>query len=231
VSSLALLASLTIFLAACASPRPATGRISGRVRWEGPVPERATIDLSKFPEMTQSLNSPLRDESIVVNEDGAVQAALVEIVGGERVAAPDSPARLVVRQGRFDPHLLVVQAGQPILLEVADLPITNMHFIGAENLEENYAVTRSSAKKIRFEHPEPRFVKVKSDLHPWMRAWIAVLDHRPFAVTGDDGAFAIEDVAPGRHALLLRHPMLGEQRVEVDVAPDKTTTQDFTLKK
>ena len=43
---------------------------------------------------------------------------------------------------------------------------------------------------------EPMF-KIKCDVHPWMGAYVAVMDHPYFDVTGKDGKFEIER-PPGR---------------------------------
>jgi hypothetical protein len=55
-------------------------------------------------------------------------------------------------------------------------------------------------------------------LHPWMRAWVYVLEHPWFAVTDERGAFRIENLPPGKHRLVLVHPDTGgRQRHTVEV--------------
>ena len=73
-------------------------------------------------------------------------------------------------------------------------------------------------------------MKVIADVHPWMGAWIAVLPHPWFAVSGADGRYAIDAVPPGRHELVLRHPRLGEQRTAIEGGSRADVVHDFTLR-
>ena len=45
-----------------------------------------------------------------------------------------------------------------------------------------------------FEKPEI-LVPVRCDIHPWMRAFLAVLPHPFHAVTGPDGTFTIPNIS------------------------------------
>ncbi len=212
-----------------AVPERATGRVVGIVRWEGPVPVRETYDVSGCPEVARLRTEPLLSETIVVNPNGTVHSALVQVELEERVPPPSEPARLEVVKGRLEPHLLGVQVGQRLELHNADPHLTNLHVIAAVNAEVNYALVEGSSKTIRFDDPEPGFVRVKSDVHPWIVSWIAVVPHPWFAITGDDGTYEIAGVPAGARTLLLRHPKLGLQRVTITIAPSATVTQDFTL--
>jgi len=42
---------------------------------------------------------------------------------------------------------------------------------------------------------------VKCNVHSWMRAYIGVVDHPYFAVTGPDGAFELKNVPPGGYTV------------------------------
>ena len=39
-------------------------------------------------------------------------------------------------------------------------------------------------------------VPMKCDVHAWMNAWIGVVNHPYFAVTGTDGAFTLPNLPP-----------------------------------
>ena len=54
--------------------------------------------------------------------------------------------------------------------------------------------------------------KVKCDVHPWMGAFVHVLDHPFFSVTGDDGTFTISGLPPGNYTVTAWHETLGEQQ-------------------
>ena len=226
-----------------ASSDPATlARVCGRVTWEGELPERRVVDLGGSPDCARTRTEPLLSEDIVVSADRSVESVLVFLeIAAETAAAGASTrassesadaAHLVARLCRFEPHLLAVRVGQPVQFGQAGQTFENFHLLPQTNDEQNFAITTAGGTKtIGFEHPEPGFIKVKSDIHPWMSAWIAVLPHPWFAVTGADGRYAIEGLPPGRQTLVLRHPLLGEQRVEVEAAPGTVVTRDFVLRK
>jgi len=67
----------------------------------------------------------------------------------------------------------------------------------------------------------PGLMKLQCDAgHTWMNGWIYVFDHPFFAVTDDEGAFAIRDVPPGTYTLELWHEPVDGQGAGV-----RTTAQ------
>ncbi len=62
---------------------------------------------------------------------------------------------------------------------------------------------------------EPLFT-VKCDVHPWMNAYVAVMSHPYFAVTGEDGKFSI-DMPEGTYEIEAWHEKLGTQTQTVEV--------------
>lgn len=72
-------------------------------------------------------------------------------------------------------------------------------------------------------------VRFKCDVHPWMSAFLFVMDHPFFATTGADGRFSIEGLPPGRHTLVAWHEVYGEARLEIDVPADGAATADFVF--
>ena len=53
-------------------------------------------------------------------------------------------------------------------------------------------------------------IVVKDNIHPWMRAYIGVLDHPFFAVTGDDGMFALGVLPAGDYTVTAWHEVYGK---------------------
>jgi plastocyanin len=133
--------------------------------------------------------------------------------------APASPpvAKMVQKDRLFVPALLPVQVG------------TKVEF---PNLDETYhnVFSYSPAKRFdlgryRPDEPEvpvqvfdtPGLVTVRCDIHEHMRALILVLATPHFVVTGEDGAFRLEQIPPGRYRLKawLDSRTVREQTVEV----------------
>ncbi|HJR63446.1 MAG TPA: carboxypeptidase regulatory-like domain-containing protein [Gemmatimonadaceae bacterium] len=73
----------------------------------------------------------------------------------------------------------------------------------------------------------PGRVEVRSDLYPWMRAWIQVFDHPYFAVTSRDGAFSIDSIPPGTYTLYVWHERYGVKERDVRVEPRQARRVDL----
>ena len=70
-------------------------------------------------------------------------------------------------------------------------------------------------------------VKLKCDVHPWMTAYLWVLDNALFSVTGSDGAFRIEKLPPGVWTVEVWHERFGTRTAQVTVVPWGRTRVDF----
>jgi uncharacterized protein (DUF2141 family) len=74
-------------------------------------------------------------------------------------------------------------------------------------------------------------IPVKCNVHPWMRAYIAVVHHPFFAVTGDDGTFTIKNLPAGTYTLEAVHETYGTVDQQITVGANDTKTADLTYKK
>jgi hypothetical protein len=60
-----------------------------------------------------------------------------------------------------------------------------------------------------------------------MTAYIWVLPHPFFALTGDDGRFVIDGIPPGNYAVEAWHERYGTQAATVEIAGGKTSELRF----
>ena len=70
--------------------------------------------------------------------------------------------------------------------------------------------------KKRFQAPEI-MARVKCDVHPWMAAYVGVVEHPFFAVSGEDGSFSIDGLPAGDYVLEAWHEEFGTQTMSVSV--------------
>ena len=93
-------------------------------------------------------------------------------------------------------------------------------------------VVKEKAIRIdKAEHP----IKIKCDVHPWMKAYVSVFDHPYFSVTDDTGRYQIDNVPPGKYEVVAWHErdlkyLVYSQTQSVDIG-DGGTTLDFALTK
>jgi hypothetical protein len=73
-------------------------------------------------------------------------------------------------------------------------------------------------------------IPVKCNVHAWMRAYVHVLDHPYFSVTGAEGTFEIGNLPPGEYTLEAWHEKLPAQTARVALAASGSATAEFTFK-
>lgn len=208
---------------------PATAaNISGTVNFTGKVPAAQKIDMSLDPACKGSNYA----ENLVV-KDGKLANAFVYVkkgLEGKRFEAPSAePARLEQRGCRYVPHVLGVMAGQKLEITNSDATTHNVHPMPREERGFNAAQSPDAPPVMHtFTKPEI-MMPVKCNVHPWMRAYINVVDHPFFAVTGEDGRFELKGLPPGTYTIAAVQEDLGEQEETVTVAPKQDTQVSFSF--
>ena len=72
-------------------------------------------------------------------------------------------------------------------------------------------------------------IPVHCNVHPWMKAYIGVVDNPFYVVTGKDGSFELKGVPAGEYTLAVWTATFGTQDRHVTVRPGEPTTADFTF--
>jgi hypothetical protein len=73
-------------------------------------------------------------------------------------------------------------------------------------------------------------IPVGCDVHPWMRAYIAVLSNPFFAVTGEDGSFEIKGLPAGDYEIEAVHGKLKNVTGRVSVKDGEAAKLDLSYK-
>ena len=204
--------------------------VTGTINVTGTIPKPWLIDMAADPVCVEANLKPQLDELIV--RDNKLQNAFVylksETLRGYRFAVPDSEVVLQHRNCYYSPHVLGILVGQKLSVVNSDPTTHNTHPTPKYNPEWNMSAPPDSPpiKKI-FARPET-FIPFKDNQHPWERAYLGVMGHPFFAVTDEFGRFEIRGVPPGSYMLVVWHERLGEQEVEITVAPSEIRNADFT---
>jgi hypothetical protein len=111
-----------------------------------------------------------------------------------------------------------IQAGQTFSIVNSDPVTHNIHPRAQNNREWNQSQDAGSPALMRkFVRPEV-MIRVKCNVHPWMKAWVGVVDSPYFAVTDETGAFEIRNLPPGDYTLESWHEEFGIKQEPVKVA-------------
>ncbi len=205
---------------------PATaGSLSGMVRVEGDVPPPATFAPSSEAFCMQASHGEMTDESLLV-QAGKLQNAFVWISDGLQdyvFDAPSTPVEIDQRGCAYAPRLVGARTGQTVLLHNHDPVLHNVNAKAKINKGGNLAMPADSDPRDYVFKKVEVAVPLTCDVHPWMRAFVAVVPHPCFAITGADGAFRIEGLPPGEYTLEAWHEVLGRQPIPVSVEAGKDT--------
>jgi hypothetical protein len=207
--------------------------IHGKVLLRGPVPPRKKLKLDADPRCAAiHATEPPLSEEVIVNEAGALQNVFVYIAGGlegRTFETPKEPVMLDQRGCAFVPHVLGMQARQLLLLHNSDDTTHNIHALTSNNPEfNNGQPARSADLKKTFAKPEV-MIPMKCDLHSWMHAFIGVLDHPYFSVTGAEGTFAFPPLPAGTYTFAVWHEKYGAATQIVTVHKSEDKELDFVF--
>lgn len=227
-------ATSAILLTTSAGIVPAeAGTIIGRVMYSGSTPQPRRIHMTADPECDRMNPDGVASQTLLVAPDGAVAGAVVSVKQGlrkgETYAVPATPAMLDEKGCMFVPHVLAVQAGQILEITNKDPTMHSVHAAPAFGSEFNIAMPAlHQVVRKRFDARE--VVRIKCDVHPWMSAYVAVFEHPFFAISLDDGRYAIGNVPNGTYTVEAWHETLGVlTTASVKVGGDPPATADFTF--
>lgn len=237
--SLSLLALGLLACFACdRAPSPSNAPRVPAESIQGPGVVRGKVIFGATPPAPKTLkNEPccdgapptVPDESVVINADGTLANTVVYLQGGARADGKSlSPVVLDQVYCRYTPHVVGVVVGQTLHVKSSDPIPHNVHYDSAFGKAVN--VTLMDAKdtmNVTFTAPEN--IKTRCDVHPWMSAWICVMDTPLFSITRDAGTFEITNVPPGEYKLVAWHELFGRRETTITVTDGTPVQHDFTF--
>ncbi len=218
-----------------ATPDLANGAtVTGKVSFEGTKPVMRTLDMSATPFCEHAhQGSPVKSEEVVVNANGTLKNAFVYVKSGlpdTNWQVPTTSVELDQRGCMYQPHVIGLMAGQNMDIKTADQTNHNIHPMPKDNQEWNESQPPGAEDKIKSFPRQEIMIPVKCNVHPWMRAYIGVVSHPFFAVTGDDGSYSLKGLPPGTYTITVWQEKYGTQDQQVTVGAKDSKTVDFTFK-
>jgi plastocyanin len=190
------------------------GEIKGRVKFIGKGPKAKRIRMDADPVCAASHQVAAKAESFIVDAEGNLANVIVYLKGVKYTGKAPSNEVIIDQKGCvYSPHVLGVQAGQPIKILNSDATMHNIHGLPKVNKEFNFGMPKSlKEKSVTFNKAEDVFV-IKCDVHPWMKSYTQVFDHPYFAVSGSDGSFSISNVPDGTYEAVAWQERLGSKNM------------------
>ncbi len=221
---------LSLVLVAALTSQGRAGDVAGKIFFKGTAPPRVRIMMNADPRCMAQHKEPAYSQDVVVNGNGTLRNVLVSVKSGlpnRKFDAPKTRAVLDQKGCEYSPHILGIMVGQELEVINDDPTLHNVHSLSKSNPQFNVAQPRQGMQMTkRFDQPET--FKVKCEVHPWMNAYVAVLNNPFFAVTGADGSFVIKNLPPGDYTLEAWHERYGTRTVSVKVGSSGTAAADMT---
>jgi len=196
------------------------GTISGTIHYEGKAPKAKKLKMNADPFCKGAHKKAPHNDEIVVN-DGNVEGVFVYIKSGlsatQKTSAKPMKAEIDQHGCLYEPKVVGVVAGQPLIIKNSDSTLHNVHSFAKSNQNFNQAMSGVGSIEKTFAKPEMG-IKMKCDVHPWMSSYINVMDHPFFATTNEKGEFTIKDIPDGEYTLEAWHVKLGTKTASVKVS-------------
>lgn len=208
------------------------GEISGTVTFDGEIPKMKELQMDADPECAKKHPAPPVSDALVLGDNRTMANVFVRVKSGASEKQYPTPTEPVVikQQGCiYNPHVVGVMVGQPVKFMNNDGVLHNVHALPEKNKPFNLGMPATMTEAQKEFTKEEWMFPIKCDVHPWMKAYAAVLPHPFFDVTETDGKFTIKGLDPGTYEIELWHEKLGTKTEKVTVGQSETKTIDFTF--
>ncbi len=230
------------------------GTVSGRVMFAGQAPDPLHFDVKKNAEVCGKERSL---EKVLVRDGKLQGAVIVlEGVENGKPFPAQSYKGQEPGQGSFDyeggeglglqvktkgcnfgPFAGVVAADQAVRFSNADSMKHTLHTFVSLNeqgsalrtvhnrdIRSNDEIERTfTTSKLRGK----RIVRMTCNRHEFMQNWLYVIDNPYYAISDQEGRFAIDQIPPGQYVLKAWHPVLGIKEQTVEVAALQSEETEF----
>ena len=207
-----------------------TGTIKGHVRLTEKNPGNVVIRMGVDP-MCKTINDGklVAQEKVLTSSDGGLKNAFVKLQGTfPQTPVPKQPVVLDERSCIYVPRVIGMRVGQTLQIKNDDPLNHNVHSDSARDNNINASQpTKGVVTELRPKSEEV-MLRFGCDIHRWMTAYVGIVSHPYFAVSGDGGTFEIDNVPPGTQTVEVWHEVYGKLTKTVRVEAGAIANIDFS---
>ncbi len=205
--------------------------VTGTISLKGMPPKFQVFDMAADPACQNLNRKPQRDW--LKTSQGKLANAFIYVKGDKLNAynfpLPDSDVMLNQRACYFEPHVFGLRVGQSLRIINSDPTQHNVHPIPRLSREWNQTQAQDAPPMVKTFPRAEVMIPIKCNQHPWMKAYVGVMNHPYFAVSDTSGKFEIRGLPAGTYKLVVWHEIFGEQEIEVTLVPGENRNADFTF--
>jgi plastocyanin len=205
--------------------------VKGVVNFEGAAPAGKKLNLPSG--CAHPGEKDVYSNEVIVN-NGKLKNVLVTLkrseISGEYKDIPSEEVVLDQRGCMYTPRVAAARVGQKVTFVNSDPVFHNVRSVTSQNEKFNMAMPKKNQRETKvFEKPE-MFLQTKCSVHPWMGAYVAVMDHPFYSITNDNGEFTLPKLPAGTYDLEAWHEVFGTQTAKVEVK-EGSAPVTFTFKR
>ena len=207
--------------------------ITGRVRLRGTPPPEKEIPIDPVCAQVRG-GRPLTTRFFVCGTDAGLADVFVHLrggVAGQKYPPPAKPVEIKTIGCEFQPYVTAAQTGQSVVVRNLDSMFHNIHATpSAPGSREISKAQIPKGPEVKFVFYQPElFLRFKCDVHPWMFAYVNVIEHPFFGMTDTNGVFHMPLPPPGRYEIEAVHRRAGKSVQTIEVEAGKELKLDFTM--
>lgn len=203
--------------------------VKGVVNFEGTPPENKKLTL---PSGCGSKSGWQAVSNEVLVHAGKLENVVVVIKNAPTSNAPVPSEEIVLdQQGcMYHPRVVAARVGQKVTFVNSDMVFHNVRSVTSQNEKFNVPMPKKDQRITKiFTKPE-MFLQAKCSVHPWMGAYVAVMEHPWYSVSNEKGEFSLPKLPVGKYTIEAWHEVFGTQTQEIDITDAGAPTVSFTFK-
>lgn len=219
---------LALFVS-CGVSHAAVVNVKAPFEGQAPVAEKLKADAD--PKCKLAHPEGIDNDSVIVNANGTLRNVFVYIKEGVtgKFETPKEAVQFNQVGCAYTPKVLGLMTGQQLEILNSDDTLHNVHALPTQSQGFNLGMPIKGMKLKKSFAKSEVMIKVKCEVHPWMGAYIGVLDHPFFAVTGEDGSAKINNLPAGEYTVEAWHEKYGTQTQKITVT-DQDQEVSFAFK-